>query len=132
MLRVTKPVVAYNEDIDTWIYFDQQAQVWRYEIYCVGYDNYGESTTLEFVIEEGILSQREFPELPFPTSKLTRQPWLITDYYIVILTDRLGKDIRVPKAKLVQYEKALKRGARQRVCQKLRALGYDVISCIDG
>lgn len=57
------PVVAYDEDVHAWMYLDQVDGVLRYEAYVIGYDETGSPTTLEFVIEEGVLELSRFPHI---------------------------------------------------------------------
>src|SRR5690606_3671691 len=68
------PVVAYEEDVHAWMYLDQVDGVLRYEAYVIGYDETGSPTTLEFVIEEGVLDLRRFPQIfPFLPRALRRR-----------------------------------------------------------
>ena len=54
-VNTVKPVASYADDVHVWVYFDQVDRVIRYEAYVIGYDDAGQPTTLEFVIEEGVL-----------------------------------------------------------------------------
>lgn len=68
------PVVSYEEDVHAWMYLDQVDGVLRYEAYVIGYDETGSPTTLEFVIEEGVLDLHRFPQIfPFLPRALRRR-----------------------------------------------------------
>lgn len=54
-----KQVVAYNEDVWTWVYFDQIDQVLRYEAYVIDYQDNGEPGGLSLVLEEGLITDLE-------------------------------------------------------------------------
>lgn len=128
MIKVVKPVVAFVEDIDVWIYYDQQDRVWRYEIFTVGYNDFGEQTTLEFVIEEGLLNQEEFPELCYELPMLGdfSTPWITMEDHFLLLKDQY-QPVEQPIQKIISAERHLKRQAKQRILKKLQYLGFDVI-----
>lgn len=65
-----RPVVSYEDDVHTWMYFDQGDGVLRYEAFVIGYDERGEPSTLEFVVEEGMFDLGAFPAI---ASLLTRR-----------------------------------------------------------
>ena len=52
---MVKQVVSYRDDVFVWVYLDQVDRVVRYEAYVIGYDDRGQPSTLDFVIEEGVL-----------------------------------------------------------------------------
>ncbi len=52
---MVKQVVSYRDDVFVWVYLDQVDRVIRYEAFVIGYDDFGEPSTLDFVIEEGVL-----------------------------------------------------------------------------
>lgn len=65
-----RPVVSYEDDVHAWMYFDQGDGVLRYEAFVIGYDERGEPSTLEFVVEEGMFDLAAFPAI---ASLLTRR-----------------------------------------------------------
>lgn len=126
-----KPVVAYKEDIDVWIYFDQLSGVLRYEIFCVAYDNSGQPTTLDFVVEEGVLDSREAPDLHVGCQPTGYCPLVQLSDYVLILPDVVTEITPVPDHLLQNYEKKLKQRAKPRIQKKLRALGYDILNSVE-
>ena len=132
MNEILKPVIAFREDIDTWIYFDQSFRVFRYEIYCIGYNPFGCPGTLEFVIEEGILSEASFPEAgPFQKPAQQILPGLLRwKEYVGFLPQHNVNYHPLSSKKLEKMERRLKRQSRNRIMQKLRLLGYDVIAAV--
>ncbi len=125
-----KPVVAFHDDIDTWIYFDQAFQVFRYEIFCIGYDAAGNPQTLEFVVEEGILPPASYPEiLPYLADPGRILPGLIHWQETMGFLPQQNTDHHpLGHGKLTHMEQRLKQHSRRRITEKLRLLGYDVIS----
>jgi len=115
------------------IYFyhsHQLDQIYRYEIYCVGYDDLGEPTTLEFVIEEGILDTRMFPKLGVGEPlKHPRRPLLpLNNGVYVLIQDKITRALPTLGGQLQKYESRLKVIWKKRIVQKLRALGYEVLA----
>ncbi len=129
MKGTVKPVIAFCEDVDTWIYFDQAFQVFRYEIYCVGYDASGSPQTLEFVVEEGILPASTYPEIsPYQADPTRILPGLIHwQEYMGFLPQQNVNHHPLTHGKLSHMEQRLKHHSRQRITKKLQHLGYDVI-----
>lgn len=109
-----KSVVAYEDDIFAWAYLDQEDGLIRYEAFVVGYSEWGEPTTLEFVFEEGAFTLQDFP--------VVHDIWHQTGGDG--LSDRQWQTLHDVFA---AEEARLKRTNRSRWTQRLRALGYDVI-----
>ncbi len=132
MNEILKPVIAFREDIDTWIYFDQSFRVFRYEIYCIGYNPSGSPGTLEFVIEEGILPEASFPEVSAyqrPAEQIL--PGLLQwKEYMGFLPQHNVNYHPLCSSKLHKMERRLKRTSRSRIMEKLRRLGYEVIAAV--
>lgn len=110
-----KDVISYDDDIFAWAYLDQCDGLTRYEAYVVGYDRFGEPTTLEFVFEEGAFDLQDLPTvhhiwLEAMPGPLNQEDW-----------ETLHRIFE-------EEEHVLKRANRVRWTHRLRALGYDVIS----
>jgi len=140
-----RPVISYQDDVFVWVYLDQTDRVIRYEAYVVGYDDAGEQTTLDFVIEEGVLDNMH--EVPLfwelmqrfrAESRLARAshgrytfsvegrliaPEPLRDFYRWLSDDELQSIHEYFAAR----ERELKAERRPRWTRALRALGYDVI-----
>ena len=129
MKGLVKPVIAYNEDIDVWIYYDQLDHICRYEIFYVAYDNSGNPTTLDFVIEEGVLDLRELPQIIMEEDLLPtpKSPWVQVFDHFLLLSDYVSTDIRIPHHLFAQSEQSLKQVSKSRIIKKLILLGYDVL-----
>lgn len=113
----TKDVISYDDDIFAWAYLDQCDGLVRYEAYVVGYDRFGEPTTLEFVFEEGAFDLLEFPA--------------VHDIWLEAGSDSLTDvDWETLHRIFEEHEQTLKRTNRVRWTHRLRALGYDVISSV--
>lgn len=145
--ETVKQVVSYRDDVFVWVYLDQVDKVIRYEAYVVGYDDFGEPTTLDFVLEEGVLDNvHEVPlfwELlqafsaqaaPIPPSggysftvdgRLVTAPPLL--YFYRTLSEEQLQRIHDYFAEQEAY---LKENRRLRWMRMLRALGYDVIESL--
>ena len=129
----TKPVIAFREDVDTWVYFDQAFQVFRYEIFCVDYDEWGCPTTLSFVIEEGIVSSDQFPEIgqyENADPHFQGPTWIAWEDKMGFLPQQNVNYHPLVAEKLEMIEQQLKTYSRRRVTDKLRHLGYDVIAAV--
>lgn len=139
-----KEVVSYEDDVFVWVYLDQVDRVIRYEAFVVGYDRFGERTTLDFVLEEGVLDNaHEIPMLwdllkeyyAHPTyshqsggytftvdGRLVTAPSL--QYFYRWLSP---EDLQRVHAYFAEQEDQLKSSRRSRWIRMLKALGYDVI-----
>ena len=139
-----KEVVSYQDDVFVWVYLDQVDRVVRYETYVIGYDHKGEPTTLDFVLEEGVLDNmhevplfwellQEYDPAEFvggtgksytftADGKLVAAPPL--KYFYCALTE---EQLQRVHAYFAEQEERLKQERRPRWTRKLRALGYDVI-----
>lgn len=140
-----KPVISYQDDVYVWVYLDQTDRVIRYEAYVVGYDDSGEQTTLDFVIEEGVLdNMHEVPLFwdlmqrfraessvatmthgPYALSAEGRlaSPALMRDFYRWLDAEELA----LIHDYFAERERELKIDRRSRWTRALKALGYDVI-----
>src|SRR5690606_18014761 len=137
-----KQVVSYRDDVFVWVYLDQVDKVIRYEAYVIGYDDRGEPSTLDFVLEEGLLDNvHEVPlflnllqrycereavsapggSVPFADGKLVTAPTLF-HFYRSLSADELEE----VHAYFADQEAYLKEKRRSRWVRMLRALGYDV------
>lgn len=109
-----KDVVSYDDDVFAWAYLDQHDQLIRYEAYVVGYDRWGEPTTLEFVFEEGAFDLEHIPT--------------VHNIWLEAAPGRLeSHDWEALHRIFEEEEQVLKRLNRVRWTHRLRALGYDVI-----
>ena len=113
----TKEVISYEDDIFAWAYLDQGDGLVRYEAYVVGYNQFGEPTTLEFVFEEGAFDLLEFPAVHDIWLEAGSRP----------LTDAEWATLH---GIFEEHEQTLKRTNRARWMRRLRALGYDVIGSV--
>lgn len=140
-MKIVKRVASYAEDVHVWVYLDQVDRVIRYEAYVIGYNNDGEPTTLEFVLEEGVLDNaHEVPlfadlvqqaehhtsgrtQLRFNASgQLVATP-AVLDFYPSLTATQLG----LVHTYFHECETQLKTERRQRWMGALRALGFDVL-----
>lgn len=144
----TRDVISYEEDVFAWMYFDQVDRVLRYEAYVIGYTEGGQPGTLEMVIEEGILPPEEYPAvqaLLTGTGAPSRNRHNGHHAAVQPQNGRHGShpgplasplqrlspaDWRTLHEFFEQQEAELKRRHRLRWMHRLRALGYDVISCL--
>lgn len=140
-MKTVKRVASYADDVHVWVYFDQVDRVIRYEAYVIGYDNAGQPTTLEFVIEEGVLDNAH--EVPL-FADLIRQAELQTAGCTQLRFNANGQLVATPAmldfypslsdtqlnlvhAYFHECETQLKLERRQRWMGVLRALGFDVL-----
>jgi len=137
-------VISYADDVYVWVYLDYIDRVLRYEAFVVGYDDEGEQSTLEFVLEEGVLDNLH--EIPLFVELMQtvemKQPWVSTlrfsaDGQLVATPPLLQFYASLDAAQLAcmhayfsQREEALKREKRHRWIRALRALGYDVLASV--
>lgn len=141
MFRQVKQVVSYADDVYVWVYLDYIDRVLRYEAFVVGYDDLGRKSTLEFVLEEGVLDN--IHEVPLISEMMrtvdTGSAWISTfrfnsegrlitsppllHFYACLTTDQRD----ALHAYFAQREREIKRERRPRWTRMLRALGYDVI-----
>lgn len=144
MFEQVKQVVSYADDVYVWVYLDYVDRVLRYEAFVVGYDEFGEQSTLEFVLEEGVLDNLH--EVPLITELMrsveSSQTWvssfrfspdgqLITSPPLLHFYASLSA---AQRSTLHEYfaarEALIKRERQQRWTRMLRALGYDVIASL--
>lgn len=147
--ETVQEVVSYADDVHVWVYLDQVDRVIRYEAYVVGYDEKGEQTTLDFVLEEGVLDNmhevplfnellREYHErAPVAPARLGTGYRFTTDgrlvseetlrYFYCSLTPR---QVEAVHRYFALQEAALKESRQKRWTRMLRALGYDVIASL--
>lgn len=145
--ETVRQVVSYRDDVFVWVYLDQVDKVIRYEAYVIGYDDRGEPSTLDFVLEEGVLDNihevplfwdllerfqksEAFPLAPggysFTTDgRLVTAPSLF-HFYRSLSPEELGE----VHAYFADQEAQLKETRRSRWVRMLRALGYDVIESL--
>lgn len=140
-MNTVKRVASYADDVHVWVYFDQVDRVIRYEAYVIGYDDGGQPTTLEFVIEEGVLDNAH--EVPL-FAELIRQAEQRTAGRTQLRFNANGQLVATPAvldfypslsdtqlslvhAYFEQCEIQLKLERRQRWMGALRALGFDVL-----
>lgn len=137
-----REVVSYQDDVFVWVYLDQVDRVVRYETYVIGYDHKGEPSTLDFVLEEGVLDNmhevplfwellQEYEPARFGKASdvaRTNDGRLAAPaslkYFYCALSDEQIKRIH---AYFAEQEERLKHERRPRWTRMLRALGYDVI-----
>lgn len=140
-----RDVVSYADDVFAWVYLDQIDRVIRYEAYVVGYDEHGRQTTLDFVLEEGVLdnmhevpllwdlyqeqsSSHDFVPMPSGTYDFTADGRLIAPAPLKHFYSALdAEQLKTVHAYFAAREKELKDERRHRWTRMLRALGYDVI-----
>jgi hypothetical protein len=139
--RQMKEVVAYNEDLHVWVYYDQTDDILRFEAYVIDYDDGGEPSTLAFVIDEGILSW-ESPLGHYLTKKSLRSEgarqslWAIPRHTKATLIrpelnlylQLSGPEVKTLHRLCATEEARLKTRNRSRWLRRLQALGYDVIA----
>lgn len=139
-----REVISYQDDVFVWVYLDQIDKVIRYEAYVVGYDSHGELTTLDFVLEEGVLDNvHEVPifwkllqgQQQHAASAVHASPYTFTvdgrlvtapslmSFYRSLTKEQLNEIHRY----FADQEAMLKESRRSRWTRMLRALGYDVI-----
>jgi|SRR5690606_20658359 len=140
-----KDVISYEDDVYVWVYLDQIDRVIRYEAFVIGYDDRGEPTTLEFVIEEGVLDNMH--EVPLFCRMLQEQQvrhgyqaihqgaqTFTADGRLVASTplkyfyaDLTPEELEEVHAYFAARERELKVERCSRWTRMLRALGYDVL-----
>lgn len=141
MFKQVKQVISYTDDVYVWVYLDYVDRVLRYEAFVVGYDESGEQSTLEFVLEEGVLDNLH--EVPLFVDLLqtaeSTGAWVsafrfTSDGQLITSPPLLHLYSSLDAAELVgvhQYfalrEEELKRNRQHRWTRMLKALGYDVI-----
>lgn len=139
-----KEVIAYREDVWTWVYFDQIDQVLRYEAYVLDYDDSGSPQTLRLLLEEGLVSQAEARDsgladlIPLETDDRYHHfplwPHIGVNKTSLYLVQAGNIYQRLNKEQLSQLhqcfarlEQRLKKRHKNRWKKRLRLLGYDVI-----
>jgi hypothetical protein len=141
VFRQVKQVVSYADDVYVWVYLDYVDRVLRYEAFVVGYDDFGRKSTLEFVLEEGVLDN--IHEVPLirelmravdadsawvSSFRFTSEGRLITSPPLLQFYACLNNDQRdALHAYFAEREREIKKERRPRWTRMLRALGYDVI-----
>jgi len=145
--ETVKPVVSYRDDVFVWVYLDQVDKVIRYEAYVIGYDDRGEPSTLDFVLEEGVLDnvhevplfwellerykEREAYSHPLSGYSFTADGRLITTPTLFHFYRSLSaEDLQRVHEYFADQEAKLKETRRSRWMRMLRALGYDVIESL--
>lgn len=108
-------VVAYNDDIFAWAYLDQDDALIRYEAYVVGYSEWGEPTTLQFVFEEGAFDLDHMSVVEDVWRSAAGRPLTAEQWGLL-------------HSAFAAEEESLKRSRRVVWTRRLRALGYDVIA----
>lgn len=146
MFHTVKQVISFEEDVHVWVYFDQVDRVIRYEAFVVGYDDAGEPTTLEFVLEEGVLDNaHEVPlfaellqqceEAPYSTRmqlRITADGRLVATPAVLNFYPSLTpQQLHQVHSYFAEQESSLKVARRARWTNMLLALGYDVIPSLD-
>ncbi len=139
-VNTVKPVASYADDVHVWVYFDQVDRVIRYEAYVIGYDDAGQPTTLEFVIEEGVLDNAHevplFAELMRQAEsrsagrtqlRLNTNGQLVATPVLDFYPSLSEAQLNLVHAYFEQCEAQLKEERRQRWTGALRALGFDVL-----
>lgn len=106
-----REVVSYEDDVFAWVYLDHEDNLLRYEAYVLGYSQSGRPTTLELVLEEGVLNW----DGPGAVTRLLSYEHLSPH------------EVKILHACFAEQEALLKRRNRGRWTKRLRALGYDVI-----
>lgn len=150
-----KEVVAYNEDVWTWVYFDQIDQVLRYEAYIIDYQESGEPGSLRLVLEEGLITDLESFNLQSSViaryllkeqteqpegKKLSKQrqfpiwPHIEIDKTSLYFAQASNfyrcltpKEISLLHEEFHRIEKELKQRNKKRWKKRLRLLGFDVM-----
>ena len=140
-----RDVISYEDDVYVWVYLDQVDRVIRYEAFVVGYDDRGEPTTLDFVLEEGVLdNMHEVPlfwrilqEQQVRSGSRQSHPGhytftvdgrLVTPTPLKYFYSTLApSELEEIHAYFAAQEELLKAERRPRWTRMLRALGYDVI-----
>lgn len=141
MFKQVKQVISYTDDVYVWVYLDYLDRVLRYEAFVIGYDKSGEQSTLEFVLEEGVLDNLH--EIPLfvdllqtadstgawvSAFRFTSEGHLITSPPLLHLYSSLSaSDLDRTHRYFSEREEELKRSRQQRWTRMLKALGYDVI-----
>jgi len=145
--ETVKQVVSYRDDVFVWVYLDQVDKVIRYEAYVIGYDDRGEPSTLDFVLEEGVLDNvHEVPlfwdllERYKERESLSHGPGgysftadgrLITAPSLFHFYRSLSaSELKTVHEYFADQEAQLKESRRSRWVRMLRALGYDVIESL--
>lgn len=145
--ETVKQVVSYRDDVFVWVYLDQVDKVIRYEAYVVGYDDRGEPTTLDFVLEEGVLDNvhevplfwellQQFAERsahlhPPHGYSFTVDGRLVTAPPLLYFYQTLSEEqLQRVHDYFAEQEAYLKETRRFRWMRMLRALGYDVIESL--
>ena len=143
--EAVRQVISYQDDVYVWVYLDQADRVIRFEAYVVGYDESGDQTTLDFVIEEGVLDNMH--EVPLfwdlmqsfraesSVATMTHGPYTFSvegrlispapmrDFYRWLDPS----DLQMVHGYFSERERELKADRRARWTRALKALGYDVI-----
>lgn len=143
--ETVKQVISYQDDVDVWVYLDQQDRVIRYEAYVIGYDDAGRQTTLDFVIEEGVLDNMHEAPIFWELLQRYRSESSVASSlhgsYTFSVDGRLvapapmsgfylwldAQELDLVHNYFARCEAALKTERRARWTRTLRALGYDVI-----
>jgi len=145
--EMVKQVVSYRDDVFVWVYLDQIDRVIRYEAYVIGYDDRGQPSTLDFVIEEGVLDNahevplicellREVQEEraltpPGAGYAFTMDGRLVTAPSLLHFYRHLTREqLERLHSYFADQEEQLKESRRTRWIRMLRALGYDVIESL--
>lgn len=145
--EMVKQVVSYRDDVFVWVYLDQVDRVVRYEAYVIGYDDRGQPSTLDFVIEEGVLDNahevplicellREVQEEralvpPGAGYAFTMDGRLVTAPSLLHFYRHLTREqLERLHSYFADQEERLKESRRTRWIRMLRALGYDVIESL--
>lgn len=144
MFRQVKQVVSYADDVYVWVYLDYVDRVLRYEAFVVGYDDRGEQSTLQFVLEEGVLDNLH--EIPLieemmratdtgnswvstfrfsPDGQLITSPPLL--HFYASLTPAQRDALH---AYFGDREQVIKKERQHRWTRMLKALGYDVLPAL--
>lgn len=145
VFKTVKQVVSYEDDVHVWVYFDQVDRVIRYETFVLGYNHSGEPTTLDFVLEEGVLDNAHevplFAELIHQaeahSSHMRTQLRIAADGQLIATPAILDFypsltpcQLRAVHDYFSASEANLKAERRRRWMSMLHALGYDVLASL--
>jgi len=139
-----KEVISYQDDVFVWVYLDQVDRVIRYETFVVGYDDAGERSTLDFVLEEGVLDNmhevpvfwsllQEYNEQAYNHSSLGSYSFTVDGRLVTPAPLKYFYSSLAPHqlAEVHEYFAAQEAHLKEERCPRwtrmLRALGYDVI-----
>lgn len=141
--RQMQEVIAYSEDLHVWIYYDQTDDILRYEAYIISYDSKGEPSTLDFVIDDGILPWatalgRHFTNQNLRSPGARQSLWAIPRHTKdTLVAPTLNLYLQLSQAEIDSLHKLfaaeelrLKSKNRAAWTGRLRALGYDVIASL--